>query len=314
MPGVDDYDGDDLGKLDLTITVTNIDEPGRVMLSSLQPQVGTELTARVTDSDGVAVVGSWKWARSDSMNGPFEDIPAKSGDRTYRPTIDDLGKYLRATARYRDNVSQADIRTKAEVSAYPVRKDTVTTNDLPKFPNQRTLGLDADTPSNGNGCLYAKGATERFIHEFSKAGTRVGAPVTAFDDATTIEVLTYSLWDGPDKNHDGHASNFSIDERTGQITLSARGARELDADVAADVLGGADTPYSVTVRAIDGDGHRQEILVRIRVVNVNDSPRIGTGALEMSHKERDRNNEPDTDMTPVPIDTNLDTAATRRPG
>ena len=72
----DDYDGDDLGKLDLTITVTNLDEEGGVLISSLQPQVGTELTATVFDRDGVAVVGSWKWARSDSMNGTFEDIPA----------------------------------------------------------------------------------------------------------------------------------------------------------------------------------------------------------------------------------------------
>ena len=73
-------------------------------------------------------------------------------------------------------------------------------------------------------------ATERFIHERSKAGTRVGAPVTAFDDATAIDLLTYSLADGPLLAHDGHASNFSINERTGQITLSARGARELDAE------------------------------------------------------------------------------------
>ena len=42
---------------------------------------------------------------------------------------------------------------------------------------------------------YARADTERFIHEGSKAGTLVGAPVTAFDDATAIDVLTYSLSD-----------------------------------------------------------------------------------------------------------------------
>ena len=82
------------------------------------------------------------------------------------------------------------------------------------------MGVD---PPNGQ--TYARAATERFIHERSKAGTLVGAPVTAFDDATAIDLLTYSLADGPDTDHDGHASNFSINERTGQITLSARGAR-----------------------------------------------------------------------------------------
>ena len=306
MPGVDAYDGDDLGTLDLTITVTNVDELGGVSLSSLQPQVGTELTATVTDRDGVAVVGSWKWARSDSMNGTFEDIPARSGDRTYRPTIDDLGKYLRVTVLYRDNVSGADNREKATVSANPVRKDTVTSNDLPKFPDQKTLlGVNA----------IVRATTERFIHERSPAGTRVGAPVTAFDDATAIDLLTYSLADGPDDTeHDGHASNFSIDKRTGQITVSARGARApLDAEAASGLPGHPLTSYSVTVRAIDGDGHRQIIVVSIWVVDVNENPWIRSGAREMSHYERDRENAPATPQTPVEIDTNLDTAELEDP-
>ena len=300
MPGVNAYDGDDLGTLDLTITVTNLDEEGGVLISSLQPQVGTELTATVFDRDGVAGVGSWKWARSDSMNGTFEDIPERSSDRTYRPTIDDLDKYLRVTARYRDNVSGADIREKAKVSANPVRKDTVTSNDPPKFPDQKTL-------LGGNPIV--RDTTERFIHEGSKAGTLVGAPVTAFDDATAIDLLTYSLADGP-AEATGHASNFSINVRTGQITLSARGARALDADVADNVLGGAGTPYSVTVRAIDGDGHRQDIVVSIRVVDVNENPGIRSGAREMSHYEA-RRNDPNTDYVESPaleIDTDLDTA------
>ena len=310
-PGGDDYDGDDLGKLDLTITVTNLDEEGGVSISSLQPQVGTELTATVFDRDGVAVVGSWKWARSDSMNGTFEDIPARSGDRTYRPTIDDLDKYLRVTVLYRDNVSGADNREKATVSANPVRKDTVTSNDLPKFPDQRTLGVAADTGD------FARGATERFIHERSKAGTRVGAPVTAFDDATAIDLLTYSLADGPTAAT-GHASNFSINVRTGQITVSARGARApLDAEAAENSAGHPGTPYSVTVRAIDGDGHSQNIVVSIWVVDVNESPGIRANSTanppvmaprEMSHYERDRNNAPATPQTPVEIDADLDTA------
>ena len=307
MPGDDDYDGDDLGKLDLTITVTNLDEEGGVSISSLQPQVGTELTATVFDRDGVAGVGSWQWARSDSMNGTFEPIPERSSDRTYRPTIDDLGKYLRVTARYRDNVSGADIREKATVSANSVRKDNVTSNDPPKFPDQRTLGV---SPLGDE--TYARVATERFIHERSTAGTRVGAPVTAFDDATAIDLLTYSLADGPEAVHDGHASNFSIDERTGQITLSARGARALNAEADTDQPGNPGTPYSVTVRAIDGDGHRQDILVRIWVVDVNESPGITGGAREMSHYEADRNTSPalviDTDLDSVGITDGTDDA------
>ena len=287
----DDYVGDDLGELHVTVTVTNIDEPGRVYISSLQPQIGTELTATVTDQDGVAVTGSWQWASSDSMNGPFENITERSRDRTYRPVDADLGKYLQVTVLYRDNVSGADIRKKATVSAYPVRKDTVSSNDPPKYPDQITLGVDPDTESP-----YARLTTERFTLENSPAGTPVGAPVTAFDDATDIEVLTYSLSDTEAES--GHARRFGIDPATGQITVSAR----LNADVEATELGGATTPYDVTVTATDGDGDTTDIDVEIMVVGVNEPPWIIRGGpREMSHYESDR--------TPRPartIDTDLD--------
>ena len=297
-PGPDDYVGDDLGELDLTVTVTNIDEPGRVYISSLQPQIGTELTATVTDQDGVAVTGSWQWASSDSMTGNFENIPERSGDRTYRPVDADLGKYLQVTARYRDNVSGADTRERAAVSAYPVRKDIVSSNNPPRFPDQRTLGLLADTPAGdppAGDDVYTRETTERFIHEGAPAGTRVGAPVTAFDDATDIEVLTYSL-----SGARGHVDSFNIDPVTGQITVSA--AARLNADVASPTgLGGAQGPYDVTVIATDGDGDTQTIEVAIRVVRVDEPPKITVGPREMSHWESDR-----TVRTATRIDTDLD--------
>ena len=285
MPGDDDYDGDDLGELDLTITVTNVNEDGRVYISSLQPQIGTTLTATVTDLDGVAVPGSWQWARSDSMNGPFTPIPERSSDNTYRPVEADLNKYLQVTARYRDNVSGADAREESAVSAYPVRKDIVTSNQPPKFPDQSTLGLTGSP---------ARTETERFIHENSPAGTRVGAPVTAFDDKSDIEVLTYSL-----SGASADVDNFNIDPVTGQITVAA-GAK-LNADVGTGVRGHAGTPYEVTVTATDGDGDIQTIEVDIMVVRVDEPPRITGGPREMSHWETDR-----TVRTATRIDTDLD--------
>ena len=292
-PGADDYDGDDLGELDLTITVTNIDEEGKVNLSSLQPQVGTTLTATVTDLDGVAVTGSWQWANSDSMNGPWEDIAERSTDSTYRPVDTDLDKYLQVTVRYRDNVSGADTRTESAVSAYPVRKDSITSNDPPKFPDQSTLLTGVSSPTAA-APTQGRTTTERFIHENSPAGTRVGAPVTAFDDDTDIEVLTYSLSGHPDD-----VNSFNIDPVTGQITVSA--AARLNADVAAGTRGAADTPYEISVIATDGDGDIQTIEVDIRVVRVDEPPRVTGGAREMSHWEVDR-----TVRTAWRIDTDLD--------
>ena len=77
--------------------------------------------------------------------------------------------------------------------------------------------------------MYARRNTERFIDENSAAGTKVGAPVTAFDDATRIDKLGYSLSDGDATTAAGDAEKFRIDVKTGQITV-APGAR-LDADV-----------------------------------------------------------------------------------
>ena len=311
-PGTDHYDGDDLGELDLTITVTNVDEPGRVYISSLQPQIGTELTATITDQDGVAVTGSWQWANSDSMTGTFTNIAERSGDRTYRPVDADLGKYLQVTVQYRDNVSGADIREKSAVSAYPVRKDIVTSNEEPKFPDQSTLLNGVSSPTAA-APTQGRTTTERFILENSPAGTRVGAPVTAFDDKSDIEVLTYSMSDT--EADSAHARSFSIDPVTGQITVSAAARLDAEAQLTTDVDNpfAAATPFGVTVRAIDGDGDVEDIAVTIRVVGVNEPPRIGAdadatpdpvvAAREMSHYESDRTARSATD-----IDIDLDSS------
>ena len=322
----DDYDGDDLGDIDLTINVTNENEDGRVVISPRQPQVGTMLTAILSDEDNVAPgVGEWQWARSDSMTGTFTDIPELSTSMTYRPTIDDLDMYLRVTVVYVDRAG-ADSRTVHGVSEFAVRKDIVTSNQRPKFPDQSTLvGGDA----------IVRDDTDRFISETAAAGDRVGAPVTAFDDRTDIEVITYSLRDsdgntspnGDESNDDnnpdtpvesdGHAARFNIDEVTGQITVAA-GAR-LNADETPSATD--PNPYNVVVRAVDGDGETQDIPVNIAVLQTNEPPtiervyltgRIGTGhavgdraPTEMSHYEADRDT-PDATV----IDTNLDTSAT----
>ena len=322
----DDYDGDDLGEIDLTVNVTNVNEPGEVVISPRQPQVGTLLTAILTDEDNVAPgVGEWQWARSDSMTSTsWEDIPTLSDEMTYRPTIDDLGMYLQVTVVYVDRAG-SDPRTVQGVSKFKVRKDIVTSNQRPKFPDQSTL-------VGGNAIVRID--TDRFISETAAAGTKVGAPVTAFDDRTDIEEITYSLRDdeetlvdsdtNPDTpmHNDGHAASFNIHEVTGQITVSA--SAMLDADGTDGAGAGATNPYNVVVRAVDGDGETQDIDVTIGVLQAAEPPmierayltgRVPTGhavgdraPTEMSHYEADRENQ-----TATVIDTNLDTEATVEP-
>ena len=327
-PEADDYDGDDLEDIDLTVIVENVNEPGRVVISPRQPQVGTELTAILTDEDNVRPgVGVWQWARSDSMNGTWEDIPNLSDEMTYSPTEDDLDMYLQVRVRYVDRAG-SESRNVDVVSEFRVRKDTNTSNDRPKFPDQSTLiGVDQPTVANPT---QGRMATDRFIPETAAAGTNVGAPVTAFDDDTDIEVITYSLRDpegsatgngdevdndsDPDTSdeRDGHALSFDIHEKTGQITVSDRAV--LDAD-AMD----ATNPYTVVVRAVDGDGDTQDITVTIHVLEYEEPPiidrvyatppRLPGGFMagdriptEFSHYEADRTDRSDTDL-----DANLDT-------
>ena len=324
----DDYAGDDLGEIDLTVTVTNVDEDGKVAISPRQPQVGTRMTAILTDPDNVApAAAEWQWASSDSENGPWEDIPEFSDEMTYRPTPDDENKWLRVTVVYVDRAG-AEPKSVPGVSEFAVRKDIVTSNQPPKFPDQSTL-IGGTSPG--------RTTTDRFISEAAGAGTNVGAAVTAFDDATEIEVITYSLRDpagttggntdgedddtNPDtpSESDGHAASFNIHEKTGQITVSARAM--LDAEAAAGSPGNVDTPYTVVVRAIDGDGDVENITVRIYVLPAPEPPMIDrdyvtgrvptTGGVsagdraptEMSHYEADR-----TPRSATRIDADLDSS------
>ena len=84
----------------VTITVNNIDEPGTVTLSSLQPIEGTQLTATLDDPDDVSGSVTWLWERSPNGTSPWTTISGASD--SYTPVFDDVGDYLRATASYND--------------------------------------------------------------------------------------------------------------------------------------------------------------------------------------------------------------------
>ena len=51
----------------VTVTVENVNELGMVNLSSVQPQVGTELTATLTDPDGGMSGTTWKWETAENQ-------------------------------------------------------------------------------------------------------------------------------------------------------------------------------------------------------------------------------------------------------
>ena len=50
---------------DVVITVTNAEDQGEVALSSVQPKVGFDFTASLTDEDGGVKDVKWQWASAD---------------------------------------------------------------------------------------------------------------------------------------------------------------------------------------------------------------------------------------------------------
>ena len=159
----------------VTITVNNVDEPGTVTLSSLQPQVGFQLTATLDDPDDV-VSGSatWSWAGSPNGSSPGTLISGETS-ATYTPVAADVGDYLRATASYTDGEGSG--KSAEGVSTNRVQPAPVPPNEPPQFPTN-TAARDVD--------------------ENTLAGTDIGEPVAATDDAD--DTLTYSL----DRHQPGH--------------------------------------------------------------------------------------------------------------
>ena len=110
-------DGSLSSEVDVTITVTNVDEPGKVTLNLLQPQVDTGLTTIVTDPDGGVRGMTWKWEGSSDKTGWTTINGAMSG--TYIPLAADVGNYLRVTVTYTDGEGSG--KTAQVVSEMPVQ-------------------------------------------------------------------------------------------------------------------------------------------------------------------------------------------------
>ena len=225
---------------EVTIEVTNVEEPGTVTLSTLQPQVGVQITATLDDPDNEAAdTVSWQWYRGNS-----EIAGATNGGGTmmssYTPADGDVGSVLRAKAMYDDG--EDEDKTAQENSAHAVRQAPAVEHpsDIPR-PGPR---------------LWPTVQTEqtREVAENTPAGTNIGAPVVASDP----DVLTYSL------DAETGAASFSIDRATGQ--LSDEGAAEF--------RDGRPPRTTVTVTATDPFPAAAMSQVTIMVTDVNEAPSV----------------------------------------
>ena len=176
-------DGNNISRLDMTVTVTNVEEAGTVELSSVQPQVDTPLTATLHDPDEVTSAITWSWHSSTRKNGGWNLISGEASD-SYTPVAEDVNKYLKVTASYDDGFSSG--KSASAISANKVRAEPVD-NQPPRFGTN---------------------SASRAVEENTAPGSNIGAPVTATDDVN--DNLTYRLVGT-------NAGMFRIVRTTGQI-------------------------------------------------------------------------------------------------
>ena len=217
----------------VTVNIQNVEEPGAVTLSTVQPQEGTGLTATLDDDDGPTGT-TWQWYRTSSRGSTGTAI-TNANSRFYTPDATDVGRYLRVVASYEDG--HGDDKSATAVSLNRVQAAPPAL-EPPVFP--------------------ANGDYDRSIRENQRAGSNVGAPVTATDGNN--DRLTYSI---------ATSDEFEIVESTGQLRTKA----ELDQEVREQ--------HFVTVTATDPGGLTDTVSVTVTVEDVDETPVVsGPGSLE----------------------------------
>ena len=172
--------------LDVTITVTDVDDPGAITFSSDSPAAGTTLTATLDDDDGVKATPAVTWAWESSTD--QSSWTPVSGETTDSITLDsaDVGNYYLVTATYDDEEGTGQMAT-GETSNAVVTAPT--TNQNPEFARDAatTLSVAENTPT----------------------GQNIGAPYTA-SHGDSKGTVVYSLGGTA-------AAEFELDTTTGQL-------------------------------------------------------------------------------------------------
>ncbi len=214
-------DGNLRDSLTVTVTVTDVEEDGVVIISpprgwadAQSQSQSTQFSAVLDDDDGVTGSIDWQWARSSNRSS-WTDISGETGS-SYTATADDIEMYLRATASYNDGQQGIDETASASLTV--------------------RIGDAADRPTQNNTPQFADTTAERSVGQGTSAGRPIGAPVRATDEDPD-DILTYTLF-GND------ASDFDIDRATGQLRTKA--VLDYDSEAA--------NTYSVQVSVQDGYG------------------------------------------------------------
>ena len=223
--------------IDVTINVTNVEEPGTVTLSSPQPQVGTNLTAALTDPDGEITGVDWKW--ESSSNRSSWTIISTATSATVTPSTSDVRNYLRATASYTDK--QGSGKTAEAVSVKQVKeapadnikphftKDTDTRSVAEKTAPEVNIGLPVTATDSGDILTYTLGGTDAELFDIVRSSGQLQTKAALDHETKDSYSVTVSVSDNKDPSGDADtATDDTIDvtitvtnvEEPGTVTLS----------------------------------------------------------------------------------------------
>ena len=189
------WDGNTAVTKDVTVTVTNLDEPGTLTLSPTRPRIGTALTAAVTDPDGVTATTTWTWERSAGRN--EWNVIGEAASSSYTPVAADAGRYLRATATYTDQHGTG--RTARAVAPHVVLAHRLSRLEISGHEPLRPMypAFDPDTLHYGVGCGEVALSLTMSTEE---ASTRLA--VDGIQRTSQNSVVTLSGLNGQDEESD----------------------------------------------------------------------------------------------------------------
>ena len=205
----------------VTVNIQNVEEPGVINLSSVQPQEGTSLTVTLEDDDGSEHI-TWQWYRTSSRSGTGTAITTATSS-SYTPNADDVGSYLRAVASYDDGFDTGNTAVAFSLNRV---QEAPPSPEPPEFP--------------------AGGDYDRSIRENLSSGRTLGPPIRATDPNN--DRLTYTI---PASDY------FEIVDSTGQLRTKAMLDHEDRAEhivtVTATDPGGLTDTDTVTITVEDVD-------------------------------------------------------------
>ena len=296
-----------IAKKAVTVSVKNTQDPGKITLSTLQPEDGTPIEAMLGDGDGGVSGVVWQWYRSstedeentvgdadatNNIEGILDTtsmlVPDVPGDPPVSDNADPpmqvsetagggrwvpIGTPEADTAIYTPDAHRTNAN-QSELGKYLMVR-VMYTDDGPAPHNPMYMVTDnvvQNADPNNKAPWYADDTATRSVAENSH-GMAVGAPVKARDaDNDDENQLTYRLT-GSD------AGTFSIEDGTGQIKTKNPSRLNYEGRTVYNVTVTARDPsWDPTDRAKDA-ATSDSIDVTIMVTDVDERPNFVTKAV-----------------------------------